>query len=63
MSIHKFDYGQTVQLSPAISRNVRGGFYKILKQLPENNGEFEYRVKSENEPHQRVVRESELEGL
>jgi hypothetical protein len=28
--------------------------------LPERDGEFEYRVKSVNEPHERVVVESQL---
>jgi hypothetical protein len=29
--------------------------------LPERDGELEYRIKSVNEPHERVVRESQLE--
>jgi hypothetical protein len=28
--------------------------------LPEHDGEFKYRVKSINEPHERVVRENQL---
>jgi hypothetical protein len=62
MSIHKFRIGQIVQLAPAISRNVPGGSYEITMRLPENNGEFEYRIKGVNEPHERVVRESEISG-
>jgi len=50
-------------LAPAISRNVPGGSYEVTKQLPESSGEFEYRIKSVNEPHERVVRESELRGV
>jgi uncharacterized protein YjbK len=60
---HKFRIGQLVQLAPAISRNVSGGSYEVTKKLPENRGEFEYRIKSMNEPHERVVRESELQGV
>jgi hypothetical protein len=45
-----------------ISRNVPSGSYEITKKLPERGGEFEYRIKSMNEPHERVVRESELQG-
>lgn len=60
MSIYKFQIGQTVFLTPARSQNVPGGAYIVTKKLPKNNGEFEYRVKSVNEPHERVVRESEL---
>jgi hypothetical protein len=36
--------------------------YDVTRQLPERNGEFEYRVKSRNEPHERIVKESELIG-
>ena len=31
--------------------------------LGAGDGEFEYRIKSMNEPHERVVRESELQGV
>ena len=44
----------------ALSRNVPGGVYEVTKQLPHNGREFEYRIKSVNEPHERVARESEL---
>ena len=63
MMPHKFRIGQLVQLAPAISRNVLGGTYEVTKKLPENRGEFECRIKSMNEPHERVVRESELQGV
>ena len=63
MLSHKFRIGQLVRLAPAISRNVPGGSYEVIKKLPENRGEFEYRIKSMNEPHDRVVRESELQGV
>jgi hypothetical protein len=63
MLSHKFRIGQLVQLVPAISRNVPGGSYEVTKKLPESRGEFEYRIKSMNEPHERVVRESELHGI
>jgi hypothetical protein len=55
-----FKVGQTVELSPAIARNMPGGMYEITKQLPERNGQFEYRIKNVNEPHERLVREIEL---
>ena len=60
MTAHKFQVGEIVQLSPSVSRNVLGGSYEVIQQLPEGNGEFQYRTKSMNEPHERVVRESEL---
>jgi uncharacterized protein YjbK len=63
MLSHKFRIGQLVQLAPAIRRNVPSGSYEVTKKLPESRGEFEYRIKSMNEPHERVARESELQGV
>jgi hypothetical protein len=63
MPTHKFHVGQLVQLIPSISRNVSGGTYEVIKKLPESGGEFEYRIKSMNERYERVVRESELQGV
>ncbi len=60
MPSHKFQVGEIVTLRPAISRNMPGGAYEVTKQLPHNGREFEYRVKSANEEHERVVRESQL---
>ena len=60
MPTYKFQIGQTVFLTPSLGRNVPGGAYIVTKKLPERDGEFEYRVKSVNEPHERVVGESQL---
>ncbi len=60
MPSHKFHVGESVTLRPAISRNVPGGVYEVTKQLPYNGREFEYRIKSANEEHERVAREREL---
>ena len=60
---HKFHVGEMVTLSPATSRNVPGGVYQVIKRLPETGGEPEYRIKSANEPHERVARESELSKM
>ena len=60
MSSHKFRIGEIVYLAPVISRNVPGGAYEVTKQLPHNGREFQYQIKSANEEHERVARESEL---
>jgi hypothetical protein len=58
---HKFCQGQRVTLAAnVINRSAVGGSYVVTKQLPERDGEFEYRLKSASETHERVVRESEL---
>ena len=60
MPSHKFHVGESVTVMPAIRRHVPGGVYEVTKQLPHNGREFEYRIKSANEEHERVARESEL---
>jgi hypothetical protein len=58
---HKFQAGQKVTLAANFANRSAGGTgYVITKQLPERGGEFEYRIKSTSEPHERVARESEL---
>jgi hypothetical protein len=37
-------------------RNAVQGAYEILAQLPERDGELQYRIKSEREPYQRRAR-------
>ena len=59
MPTYKFHVGQTVFIVPAPNLNIPGGAYIVTKKLPDHNGEFEYRVKSAYETHERVVRESE----
>ena len=61
MPTYKFQIGQTVFLSPSVG--VPGGACTVTRKLPEREGEFEYRVKSANEPHERVVGESELSNV
>jgi hypothetical protein len=61
MAEHKFRTGQRVTLAAnATNRSAAGGSYVITRQLPQQGGEFEYRIKSVSEPHERVARESEL---
>lgn len=60
---YKFRISQTLFIPPSLSQNLPGGAYIITKKLPESNGEFEYRVKSANEPYERVVRESRLSDV
>jgi hypothetical protein len=58
---HKFREGQRVTLAAnIINRTATGGSYIVVKQLPQRDGEFEYRIRNAAEPHERVARESEL---
>jgi hypothetical protein len=58
---HKFRTGQRVMLTPSLmNRSAAGGGYVVTRQLPERDGEFEYRIRSMSESHERVARESQL---
>jgi hypothetical protein len=61
MAAHKFQIGQSVQFSTKpFYVSAALGVFEVTKQLPERDGEFEYRIKNVAEPHERVARESEL---
>jgi hypothetical protein len=59
---HRFTAGHMVRLSRAfLLRNAAAGNYEVFAQLPERDGELQYRIKSDREPYQRIVKEGELE--
>ena len=55
MPTHRFKIGETVFVEAARHLNVPGGAYVVTAKLPERDGEFEYRVRSSDEPHERVA--------
>jgi hypothetical protein len=66
--MHKFHLGQAVGYRPAAGSWFRRlhaapGAYVVTAKLPERDGEFAYRIRSADEQHERMVRESELTGL
>jgi hypothetical protein len=62
MATHKFAVGQALHFSPGIGGDSKGkGRYKVVRQLPETGGLFQYRIKSETDGHERVVREDQTE--
>ena len=58
-----FQSGQTVRLVRNLSlRAAATGEFKIVRALPDDGGgETQYRIKSAQEPHDRVVKESDLQ--
>jgi len=60
VSGHKFKIGQSVLY--ASGPLGRGGVsaYKVVKLLPPEGDEFQYKIKSNDEPHERVAKESQL---
>jgi hypothetical protein len=59
----RFRSGQTVRLVRNLSlRAAAEGEFKIVRELPDDGGETQYRIKSVREPHDRVVKESDLQN-
>jgi hypothetical protein len=65
IKMYRFGAGQMVRLTEPFPyrRNVAAGNYQILAQLPTRDGEFQYRIKSDRQPYQRVVKEGELQRV
>ena len=63
MSDYKFKVGQTVHYAPGPFGGARPGDVKVIQHLPPEDGEYQYRVKSVDEPFDRVVKENELERV
>jgi hypothetical protein len=60
---HRFPIGTMVRLIRTRPlHNGVSGPYEVLARLPERDGELQYRIKSEHEPYQRIVKASELES-
>jgi hypothetical protein len=57
VSGHRFKIGQLVSY---LGRERVAGFYTVLQLLPSEDEVPQYRIKSVNEPHERVVKEHEL---
>jgi hypothetical protein len=62
MAAHKFAVGQTLHFSPGLGEDRKGkGRYKVVRQLPETGSVYQYRIKSEMDGHERIVREDQIE--
>jgi hypothetical protein len=59
---HKFRVGQTVfYTSSPISRPGASGSYKVVRLLPSDGDDYQYRIKNPGEAFERVAKESQLE--
>jgi len=62
MATHKFAVGQALYFSPGRGEESKGrGRYKVIRQLPEAGNMFQYRIKSEMDGQERIVREDQVE--
>jgi len=61
MSGHKFKVGQSVSYtSGPFGAGQASAVYKITQLLPPEGDDFQYKIKSGAEPHERVAKESQL---
>jgi hypothetical protein len=62
VNAHKFSVGQTVYFTGALAcRASAGGAYRVMRLLPHDGGDYQYRIKSMGEAYERVAKESQLE--
>jgi hypothetical protein len=59
---HKFQIGQTVYFtSRPIGHMAANGTYRVMKLLPFEGDDYQYRIKSASEAFERVAKESQLD--
>jgi hypothetical protein len=59
---HKFRVGQTVfYTSSPITRPGASGSYRVVRLLPSDGEDYQYRIKHSGEAFERVAKESQLE--
>jgi len=60
---HKYRVGQTVfYTSSPISRPGATGSYKVVRLLPSDGDDYQYRIKNPGEAFERVAKESQLDN-
>src|SRR5450759_5621079 len=61
---HKYQVGETVYFtSPTFGRAAATGSYTVLKLLPSEGDDYQYRIKSSGEAFERVAKESQLDRV
>jgi hypothetical protein len=59
---HKYQIGQMVYYtSPTFGRAAASGSYTVVKLLPSEGDDYQYRIKSTGEAFERVAKESQLD--
>jgi hypothetical protein len=62
LQTHKFHVGQTVfYTSSPITRPGASGSYRVVRLLPSDGDDYQYRIKNPGEAFERVAKESQLE--
>ncbi len=61
---HKYHVGEVVYYtSPTFGRAAATGSYTVVKLLPSEGEDYQYRIKSSGEAFERVAKESQLEKI
>ena len=59
---HKYQVGELVfYTSPTFGRAAATGSYTVVKLLPSEGDDYQYRIKSSGEAFERVAKESQLD--
>ena len=62
VTTHKYRVGETVYYtSPSFGRAAANGSYTVVKLLPSDGDDYQYRIKSSGEAFERVAKESQLD--
>ena len=61
---HKYQVGEAVYYtSPTFGRAAATGSYTVVKLLPSEGDDYQYRIKSSGEAFERVAKESQLDKI
>ena len=60
MATHKFRVGEKSSILGRTGCATFDHGFEIVQQHPERDGEYQYKIKSLEEPHLRVAKESQL---
>ncbi len=61
---HRYHVGETVYYtSPTFGRAAATGSYTVVKLLPSEGDDYQYRIKSSGEAFERVAKESQLDRV
>ncbi|MCM5553968.1 hypothetical protein [Pleomorphomonas sp. NRK KF1] len=60
---HVFHVGDAVLLRRSYLHAAAAGVYHVTATLPPSDGQFQYRVRNEDERHERVVTQDRMEAV
>ena len=58
---HKYNVGETVYFTASnVARPAASGTYEVIRLLPTDGDDYQYRIKNSTEAFERVAKESQL---